>query len=139
MHVMIGTDRVGLAVSFERIERTLSVGEAGGPERGDEREGGVETARLNRDSVGDGTALWRSKLFLIGVVGREKGKVLLVGVVKSTAFGGGTDGLDSNVGGVIMRVGPDPLRSAAASWSSPLTDLWWIDNGLAPARRPFVR
>ena len=113
---MMGTDRVGLLVAVERL---LPVGDTGEQlVQPVPREGGVETAKLKRDSVGETAAVL-------------KGKAARVGVTVTT--GGETDGWFSSVGGVTLRVRLDGivpkgiLRMAIGSTESGLL-----------AIRPFV-
>jgi hypothetical protein len=116
---MIGTLRVGLAVEVERNERTLPVGEAGEVDRGELREGGIETVRLNRESVGEAVAALKEKLARVGV---------------TVAVGRGREGRIVKDGGLILSIG---LTSFATDDTFGVaTDP--SETGLAPARRPFV-
>ena len=87
---MIGTLSVGLAVEEAvRSERILPVGEVGDAAKGELREGGVETARLNREFLGEGVLSWPRKVVRVGEI----------------STGGGTAGRRSEGGGVTLSVG----------------------------------
>ena len=105
---MIGTLRVGLALD---VERRLPVGEDVDVKGSELWEGGVETARLKSDRVGEAI---------------PKGKVARSGV--RVTMGGGVDRRNSKLGEAMLKLG----RVASS------ITMGGRETGLALARRPLV-